>query len=125
MSGNKPEPEATDKASLYNVNDGVFGRQGGPYGDEVDSRTAEFQAAAREGRDPNYQELQPQPGIQLVTAAQLVNGFNPELLAGDNRRQVDTAVQQVQAPEYGKTELPQTPVDAEKIDSTTPDAGKK
>ena len=58
--------------SLYNPNDRLTGRDGGPYLDEVEMHLAETRRAAIENREPDYDNLQPTAGVPLVTAAQLV-----------------------------------------------------
>lgn len=102
MAGNRPEPDQAG-AELYNINDGIFGRSGGPYGDEVDLRTAEYQSAIREGRDPDYSKVGSAPAVQLVTGPQLAASYNPALIAGDDRRIVTTQVPDIKAPVYGET----------------------
>lgn len=89
---------------LYNANDGLFGRNGGPYGDEVDVRTAEFQAAAREGRAVDYDNLQPSPAIQLQNAGQQTANYNPTLIAGDDRIALNTVSENLQAPVFAEVE---------------------
>jgi hypothetical protein len=55
---------------LYNVNDHLVGRDGGPYLDEEEARLAEIRRAKVEGREPNLDNPPASAGIQLVTAAQ-------------------------------------------------------
>lgn len=57
---------------LYNANDGVTGRDGGPYLDEVEVRAAEERRAKIEGRKPDFDNPPATAGIQLNTAAQMV-----------------------------------------------------
>ena len=57
---------------LYNPNDGVQGRQGGPYLDQVHIREAEEQAALREGREPNFKSPSTFGTVPLVTEDQLL-----------------------------------------------------
>lgn len=57
---------------LYNANDGLTGRDGGPYIDQVEARHAEDQRALVEGRDPDYDTMPLGPGVVYVTAAQLL-----------------------------------------------------
>lgn len=66
-------PDKTTEVKLYNVNDGLTGRDGGPYLDRVEMHNAETQRAAVEGRDPDYNNLQPTAGVQLVSAGVLIN----------------------------------------------------
>lgn len=58
---------------LYNPNDGLTGRDGGPYLDQEEMRIAEERRAIVEGRKPDYKNLQPTAGIQLRTAADIIH----------------------------------------------------
>lgn len=58
--------------NLYNVNDGITGRDGGPYLDHVEAEQAEIVRARREGRQPNLKDPGPYVGQQLVSEAQLL-----------------------------------------------------
>lgn len=60
---------------LYNINDGVTGREGGPYLDEIQAREAEVRRAQVEGREPS-EELQPYAGFQLVPGQILIQTQN-------------------------------------------------
>lgn len=64
---------------LYNANDGVTGRDGGPYLDEVEALEAEKRRALVEGREPNLDNPPASTGIQLNTAAQMLYGAGPVL----------------------------------------------
>lgn len=70
---------------VYNVNDGVFGRDGGPYLDIEQEKAEERRRAIVEGRDPNFDDLLPGTGTQVVTAHQLVQTFNNTALAGQDK----------------------------------------
>lgn len=67
---------ASDDRKLYDVNKG-FGRDGGPYMDEVDRRQAEVNRARVEGREPDLDNPPPIAGSQLVDAKTLVQQYNP------------------------------------------------
>lgn len=58
---------------LFNANDGVTGRDGGPYLDVEEAKRAEDRRAAVEGREPNYDNMGSTAGIQLNTAAQMIH----------------------------------------------------
>lgn len=77
---------------LYNANDGVFGRQGGPYLDEVEQLQHEILQSAREGKKPDLDNPRSYPGIQLKTLNQQIADFNPTLIAGDDRRDTGEGV---------------------------------
>ena len=64
---------------LYNANDGLTGRTGGPYLDIEQAKQAEIQRAKVEDREPNFDTMAASAGIQLVTAEQLLSQ------AGHNR----------------------------------------
>lgn len=66
-------PDNKTEVKLYNVNDGLTGRDGGPYLDQIEMHDAETRRAFIEDRDPDYKNLQPTAGVQLVSAATLVN----------------------------------------------------
>lgn len=53
---------------LFNPNDNVTGRDGGPYLDEVEARNAEARRAVVEDREPDFDSPPATAGIPLVTA---------------------------------------------------------
>lgn len=57
---------------LYNPNDSVTGRDGGPYLDEEEARGAEDRRARVEDREPDYENLPATAGVPLVPASVLV-----------------------------------------------------
>jgi hypothetical protein len=57
---------------LYNANDGVTGRDGGPYLDIVEAEEAEKRRAKAEGREPDLDHPPATAGIQLNSAAQML-----------------------------------------------------
>lgn len=61
------------KVDLYNPNDGLLGRDGGPYLDQVEAAQAEIRRAAVEKREPDLKNPGPYAGIHLVTAGQLIH----------------------------------------------------
>lgn len=61
-----------DGKPLYNPNDGLTGRDGGPYLDEEEARVAEIRRAKIEGREPDLNSPPASAGIQLSTADQLI-----------------------------------------------------
>lgn len=93
----------TETVKLYNTNDGVRGRDGGPYLDEVQARIAEDNRAYIEGRDPDYSALQPFVGVQLVTAARLTQTYNNTNLATDAVSEWDG---EIAAPVFAEAEVP-------------------
>lgn len=66
-----------DEVKLYNPHDGLTGRDGGPYLDEVERRNAEVIRAAKEGREPDFENAPATAGTPLVTAAVLAGMANP------------------------------------------------
>lgn len=62
----------TNDVPLYNPNDGLYGRGGGPYLDEEQAREAEIRRARVEGREPDLENPGAYAGIQLQTAAQMI-----------------------------------------------------
>lgn len=64
---------ADESVPLYNPNDGLTGRDGGPYLDQEEMRIAEERRAIVEGRKPDYKNPGPTAGIQLRTAADLIH----------------------------------------------------
>lgn len=65
-----------DSTPLYNPNDGLTGRNGGPYLDEEQARTDEVRRARIEGREPDLDNPAANAGIQLSTAAQMLASLN-------------------------------------------------
>jgi hypothetical protein len=61
---------------LYNPNDGLTGRDGGPYLDVVEMKDAERRRAEVEDREPDYDNLQPTAGVPLVRAETLATTAN-------------------------------------------------
>lgn len=62
---------AADKA-LYNANDGLTGRDGGPYLDQLEDERAEILRAKVEDREPDLDNPPASAGTVLVTAGQLL-----------------------------------------------------
>lgn len=67
----------SEPTPVYNVAEGISGRDGGPYLDRVQSLEHEVVSAAREGREPNYENPLPGPGVQAVTAGALFAAHPP------------------------------------------------
>lgn len=57
---------------VYNPNDGLVGRDGGPYLDEVQAEQDEIRRAKAEGRKPDLKNPGANAGIQLSTAGQML-----------------------------------------------------
>ena len=57
---------------VYNPNDGLVGRDGGPYLDEVQAEQDEIRRAKAEGRKPDLEHPGANAGIQLSTAGQML-----------------------------------------------------
>jgi hypothetical protein len=74
------------KVPLFNPNDGLVGRDGGPYADVESARHDETRRARVEGREPDYDNPGPNAGIPLVTAAQLIHNLNVQ---GGSRSRVN------------------------------------
>jgi hypothetical protein len=92
-----------DTQNLYNVNDGVYGRDGGPYLDQVEGRQQEERRAALEGREPDYDAHSVSPYVPLVTGDQLIANYNPTTLAGDDQKKFDG---EITAPVIATVEVP-------------------
>lgn len=58
--------------NLYNPNEGLLGRKGGPFLDQIHIREAEEAAALREGREPNFANPSTFGTVPLVTEDQLL-----------------------------------------------------
>jgi hypothetical protein len=64
---------------LFNPHEGLTGRDGGPYLDQIENEKAEERRAEIEGRkplDPNKETLPASAGTPLVTGPQLVNLYS-------------------------------------------------
>lgn len=61
-----------DDRALYNANDGLTGRGGGPYLDQEEDILAEERRARIEGRKPDLKNPPASAGTVLVTAGQLL-----------------------------------------------------
>lgn len=82
---------ADDSVKLFNPNDGLTGRDGGPYLDQEEARIAEERRARVEGREPDYDNPGVTAGIPLTTAAQMIHNVNVSSLPSKNRTWVDEA----------------------------------
>lgn len=61
-----------NERAIYNANDGLTGRDGGPYLDQEEDRLAEERRARVEGRKPDLENPPASSGTVLVTAGQLL-----------------------------------------------------
>lgn len=61
---------------LYNPNDRLTGRDGGPYLDQEQAKAAEVIRAQREGREPDLENPGAYAGIPLSTADQLLKAVD-------------------------------------------------
>ena len=61
------------KGPLFNVHEGLTGRDGGPYMDDEERRLAEIRRAAVEGREPDFENMGAVAGTQLVPGAYLLD----------------------------------------------------
>lgn len=57
---------------LFNPNDGLVGRDGGPYLDQEEARIAEERRARIEGREPDFDNPPATAGIPLSPASTLI-----------------------------------------------------
>lgn len=64
---------ADKSVPLLNPNDGLTGRDGGPYLDQEEQRIAEERRARIEGRKPNFDNPGATAGVQLRTAADIIH----------------------------------------------------
>ena len=118
MPANKDkQDELPDTVPVYNVNDGPTGRNGGPYLDEELAKEQERRNALREGREPDYSDLtqSPHPGVQLVTADQLLNA---------NREAGHTFTGEITAPIYGYIPNP-AKVEKERVEREAKDSAAR
>lgn len=63
-----PEGDKDTETAFWNAQDGVRGRDGGPYADEVDAQQREIARARAEGREPDLDNPPPFVGNQLRTS---------------------------------------------------------
>ena len=101
---------------LYNPNDGLHGRDGGPYLDQVQREAAEKQIAFREGREPDYDNLPLTAGTPLVSGEVLLDISNPLRIAGDREKTVTgITVEPVATIDDPEPEAEDEPVDEPKV----------
>lgn len=62
----------TPTQNLYNANDGLTGRSGGPYLDQEMAKAAEIRRAKAEDREPDLVNPPSGPETRLVTAEQIL-----------------------------------------------------
>jgi hypothetical protein len=72
----------TQEVAFYASQDGIRGRDGGPYFDYEDRLSAELRRAKAEDREPDLDNPPPTVGTHLVTAAQLTDNIpsNPSMI---------------------------------------------
>lgn len=58
----------TEDVKFFNAQDGIRGRDGGPYADQEDARQREIARARAEGREPDLDNPPPFVGNQVVTS---------------------------------------------------------
>ena len=92
----------TETVKLYNVNDGVTGRDGGPYMDQVDAIQAEIQRAKVEGREPDLDNPPATAGQVLVTGSQLLLNSNAIPASKQN---TSVHLQEIEAKPAGEIEV--------------------
>lgn len=61
-----------EERALFNANDGLTGRDGGPYLDEQEAVAAEVRRAKIEGREPDLDNPPASAGIVLLNAGQVL-----------------------------------------------------
>jgi hypothetical protein len=88
------EPEVQTKSedvALYNIHDGLRGRDGGNYLDLVEMEAAEVARAKAEGREPDFTKLQPTAGVPLTPISQVPDNThaNPSMA---NNTALDEAI---------------------------------
>lgn len=66
----------SEATQLYDLNAG-FGRDGGPYLDDIEREQAEVRRAKIEGREPDLDNAGPVAGTVLVNADTLIKDYNP------------------------------------------------
>lgn len=65
-----------DTVQLFNPNDGITGRDGGPYLDVEQAKRDEDVRAAKEDREPDYENMSANAGIPLQTAREQLASVN-------------------------------------------------
>lgn len=78
----------TDKVQLFNPNDGVTGRDGGPYLDQVEAKRAEEVRAEKEGRKPDLENPPATAGQPLNTARQQLSTLEVNNLPSQSSRNI-------------------------------------
>jgi hypothetical protein len=75
--------EKEKEVVFFNAQEGVRGRDGGPYGDVVDAEMAETKRAKAEKREPDYENLMPSAANQIVIGQNLEDNIwsNPSMAA--------------------------------------------
>lgn len=97
---------------LFNPNDGITGRDGGPYLDEVETVEAEKRRAVVENRKPNLTDPPASAGIQLATAAQMLSAVEvnrpskQHTFDDEAERMFDAAAKDKSTPFAKKGEIP-------------------
>lgn len=76
MTTTDETPTETRTVKLYNANDGIVGRTGGPYLDEEEMEAAEIRRAKVEGREPDLDNPGSTAGVHLVPAHLLAPHHN-------------------------------------------------
>jgi len=99
---------------LFNPNNGLTGRDGGPYLDEVELVEAERRRAAVEQRKPDYEHPSAIAGVSLVAAGQLRDTLNSNSLPSQAGTDfVQLAVNKTVEDELGPKQVGERPDSAE------------
>jgi hypothetical protein len=71
----------SEERDFYVAQDGMRGRDGGPYLDQIEREQGEVLRARREDREPDFDDLQPVAGTVLVTGTNLTDNVqsNPSM----------------------------------------------
>lgn len=82
----------SETVKVYNPNDGITGRDGGPYLDVEEAKAREERSAFREGRDPNKNETPRGIGIPEKTKREILDRrYIPGSLGGEEKQ--DTLIE--------------------------------
>jgi hypothetical protein len=88
--------EEPPQEPMYNPNDGLHGRTGGPYLDELELREGEIRRATAEGREPDFNNMSSVAGVRLVTAGQLASANVVTTVAVPSESNVDAVEEMIQ-----------------------------
>lgn len=101
------ETSGEETRDYYLAQDGVTGRDGGPYLDQVEREVAEVHRARAEDREPDLENPGPTAGTVLTTKPEHNPASNPSTAYQDTSTGTNPELQSLTLPVDTRTEAPE------------------